>query len=206
MRKKTDAMRNHLLEAATAVFLEKGFIQTLMSDISQRAGCSKGTLYSYFASKEALFFDVVLGGLEHEFTNVISVLDPASGKSLDDDLLAFGSNFLALLYSPRVQALRRLTICSTADSDVGSRVYEQGVRRYQSMVAEFLGDAMQRGKLRRADPAIAAAHLCGLLDSEIFLGFLLRALDPPTPSDLEAVARRAVKVFLLAYRLPAAAE
>lgn len=207
MRKKTEAMRQTLLEAATTVFLERGFNGTLMSDISNRANCSKGTLYSYFTSKDALFFEVVLGCLEREFVGVISALDPSSSNSLEEDLLNFGTSFLSLLYSPRVQALRRLTICSASDSDIGHRVYEEGVRRYQSIVAEFLLSAMKQGKLRQEDPHVAAAHLCGLLDSEIFLKFLLRVLDELAPDALAEIAKRAVDVFLVAYRrLPSLGE
>lgn len=199
MRTKTEAMRLTVLEAATSVFLERGFERALMSDIGRRAGCSKGTLYSYFASKDALFFEVVLGCIEQEFVAVISVLDPSSSKSLEEDLLCFGTGFLSLLYSPRVQALRRLAICDTSDSNIGYRVYEEGVKCYQGMVAEFLASAMRQGKLREADPLVAADHLCSLLDSELFLKFLLKVLDDVTANKLATVAKRAVDVFLAAY-------
>lgn len=171
-----------------------------MADISDRANCSKGTLYSYFVSKEALFFEVVFGGLERDFVAAISTLDPASSNPLEEDLRSFGCSFLLLLYSPRVQALRHLTIYSTPESDIGPRVYEEGVRRYQGMVAEFLASAMKQGKLREADPVVAAAHLCGLLDSEIFLKFLLKGLDDISQHVLVEIAERAVDVFLVAYR------
>ena len=74
MRIKTEAMRLTLLEAATAVFLEHGFERALMSEISNRAGCSKGTLYSYFKSKEDLFFEAVMGCPQHEAEAVITDL------------------------------------------------------------------------------------------------------------------------------------
>ena len=45
-----------LLEAATALFVEKGFQSTTMREISTRAGYSAGTIYSYFPSKDRIFF------------------------------------------------------------------------------------------------------------------------------------------------------
>lgn len=200
MRSKTEAMRQTLLEAATVVFLERGFEGTLMSDISQQAGCSKGTLYSYFASKEALFFEVVLGGMTQEFASVMSILGSASRAPLEEDLLRFGTHFLSLIYSPRVQALRRLTICNAAESDVGRRVYEEGVQRYHRVIADFLVEAMKQGRLREADPLVAADHFFGLLDSELNLKFLLRVLENVTEEQLGVIAQRAVTVFLAAYR------
>ncbi|HLY78578.1 MAG TPA: helix-turn-helix domain-containing protein, partial [Caulobacteraceae bacterium] len=44
-----------ILEAALASFAEKGFAGTRMDDIAARAGITKGTIYLYFESKEAVF-------------------------------------------------------------------------------------------------------------------------------------------------------
>lgn len=198
MRTKTEAMRLTLLDAAIAVFLEQGFDRALMSSISDRAGCSKGTLYSYFSSKDELFFEAVLGGTEKECQTVILALD-ATSESLQETLLSFGKSYLSLLYSPRFQALRRLAFCDTSESKLGRRVYEQGVQRYQEIVADFLGSAMKRNQLRGAEPVVAADHLCGLLESELLVKFLLRVLDDVTDDELGRIAERAVDVFLAAY-------
>ena len=200
MRMKTEAMRQTLMEAASAVFLEQGFDRTLMSDISARAGCSKGTLYSYFKSKEELFFEVVIGGTEQECQAVVLVLDKSCG-SLDEALQRFGESFLSLLYSPRFQALRRLTFCDNSKANIGRRVFEHGVKQYQGMVANFLALAMEQGELRTVSPEVAADHLCGLLESELLLKFLLKVLDEVTANELARIAKRAVNAFLGAYRL-----
>ena len=49
-----------LIQAATAVFLEQGFRRTQMSDVAERLGTAKGTVYLYVESKEALFLQVLL--------------------------------------------------------------------------------------------------------------------------------------------------
>lgn len=43
-----------LIEAATALFLEKGFDATTMTEIAARAGASIGSLYLFFPTKPAL--------------------------------------------------------------------------------------------------------------------------------------------------------
>jgi AcrR family transcriptional regulator len=50
--------RQILVEAAAQVFAEQGFTATRVSDIAERAGVGKGTVYEYFDSKEELFFAV----------------------------------------------------------------------------------------------------------------------------------------------------
>src|SRR5437879_5722497 len=49
------AKRRQIIEGARAVFLAQGFDAASMNDIARKAGVSKGTLYVYFDSKEALF-------------------------------------------------------------------------------------------------------------------------------------------------------
>lgn len=43
-----------LLDAAEAVFLDRGFARATIADIAQRARLAKGTVYLYFESKQAL--------------------------------------------------------------------------------------------------------------------------------------------------------
>lgn len=50
---------NSILEAATALFHERGFAGTSMQDISERVGVKKGSLYYYFQSKEQLLFEIL---------------------------------------------------------------------------------------------------------------------------------------------------
>src|ERR1700751_5239834 len=55
MRTRTDERRQAIVAAAWEVFRQNGFERTTMSDISERLGGSKATLYGYFQSKEQLF-------------------------------------------------------------------------------------------------------------------------------------------------------
>jgi AcrR family transcriptional regulator len=54
-RRRKKARPAELLDAALAVFAEKGFAAARMEDIAARAGAAKGTVYLYFSSKEAVF-------------------------------------------------------------------------------------------------------------------------------------------------------
>jgi AcrR family transcriptional regulator len=58
-QRRKEARPQELLEAALALFVEKGFAATRSEEVASRAGVSKGTLYLYFPSKEELFKAVV---------------------------------------------------------------------------------------------------------------------------------------------------
>src|SRR5215468_7391527 len=55
-----DAERRALImDKGDEAFLQDGFQGASMADIAARAGCSKGTLYNYFESKDELFLACV---------------------------------------------------------------------------------------------------------------------------------------------------
>ena len=199
MRVKTDSKRSEVLEAAADVFLEQGYERTQMAHVSNRAHCSKGTLYSYFASKEELFCEAVLAATTREAGNVF-VQEHVRDEDPEVMLLKFGVGYLQTVYSPRFQSLRRLVFSATFDSAIGRTVYERAVKPYEERAAKLLDSAMNSGRLRDEDAGIAANHLCGLLESELLLKFLLQALDEPSPARLRGAAKRAVAVFLAAYQ------
>src|SRR2546427_1837131 len=58
-QRRKDARPAELVAAALEVFVEKGFAATKLADVARRAGVTKGTVYLYFDSKEALFKAVV---------------------------------------------------------------------------------------------------------------------------------------------------
>ena len=51
---KSDALRENILEAATRLFIERGFDGTSFNDIADAIGVSRPALYYYFKSKEAI--------------------------------------------------------------------------------------------------------------------------------------------------------
>ncbi|MEL6231096.1 MAG: TetR/AcrR family transcriptional regulator [Cyanobacteria bacterium J06627_3] len=67
------AKRQEILEAAIAVFLEKGYHGAKMADIAVAAGMGKGTLYEYFPTKEALpkeIFNLFFAGLDQQLAQL----------------------------------------------------------------------------------------------------------------------------------------
>ncbi|MCB1901224.1 MAG: helix-turn-helix transcriptional regulator, partial [Rhodocyclaceae bacterium] len=58
-RRRKEARPSELAAAALSLFVEKGYAATRLDEVAARAGVSKGTLYLYFDSKEALFKAVI---------------------------------------------------------------------------------------------------------------------------------------------------
>jgi uroporphyrinogen-III synthase len=67
---KKNHKRERIIEAASRLFSENSFHEVMMEDVARMASIAKGTLYNYFASKEDLYFSIMLTRM----TNLISSL------------------------------------------------------------------------------------------------------------------------------------
>jgi AcrR family transcriptional regulator len=190
--------RDAILTVAGESFLTDGYAGTTMSGIAATLGGSKGTLWSYFRSKEELF-EAVLDHATIEYRSQLSsLLDPCG--DLRSTLERFGASLVAKITSPPAIALHRLVQAEAGRSpEVGEIYYERGPRRTQQLLADFLQAAMERGMLRQDDPLRAARALLTLLMCGTHQQMLLGRIGEPTADALAADAAMAMDVFLRAY-------
>jgi AcrR family transcriptional regulator len=79
-QRRKGARPAELLEAALALFGEKGFAATRTEEVAQRAGVSKGTLYLYYPSKEELFKAVIGHYLSARIADTAQQVEAYRGK------------------------------------------------------------------------------------------------------------------------------
>lgn len=68
-----------ILEAARAVFAERGFSDTVMSEIAERAGVVEGSIYRYFRNKRELMFRMAEDWFEEMIAGDETTLRAVSG-------------------------------------------------------------------------------------------------------------------------------
>lgn len=90
------ARPGEILEAALAIFAEKGFAATRMEDIAQRAGVTKGTIYLYFPGKDELFKSLARETVGRALADVSKILadNPAPPRRMLIRVLETINNFL----------------------------------------------------------------------------------------------------------------
>ena len=81
--RRKEARPRELLDAALALFVEKGFTATRSEEVAARAGVSKGTLFLYFQSKEDLFKAVIRENIGSLFPTWNEELDTFEGSSTE---------------------------------------------------------------------------------------------------------------------------
>jgi AcrR family transcriptional regulator len=204
MRVKTDAKRQEILDAASAVLRERGFAGASMAAVSKRIGASKATLYRYFSSREDLFLTTLLDAAHDETIKLFDMLRTTQDLRLV--LERFGVRFLELTLSPEVLAVRRILIAEGSRSGLGQRLFDRGAKISWSKMADFLRQSVQAGRLRDEDPWMMAMHLRGLLEADIVTRALLGADIDTRPAALKRCASAAVDVMLRAYGAEVAAQ
>ena len=82
-QRRKEARPAELIAAALKLFVEKGFVGTRLEDVAAHAGVSKGTLYLYFDSKEALFKAVIQEGIVPILEEGAGLIDSFEGSTAD---------------------------------------------------------------------------------------------------------------------------
>jgi AcrR family transcriptional regulator len=81
---RREQTREELISAAEASFVSRGFHASSVDEVAERAGYTKGAVYSNFASKEDLFFAVYERRVERVLTEVVPGLRQAGAEGAFD--------------------------------------------------------------------------------------------------------------------------
>lgn len=196
VRVKTDARRQAIVATAWEVFKNKGFEGATMSEVSERMGGSKATLYGYYKSKEELFAAALEQAVKDQTEEAFRRL--AGEGELRARLLAFATAYLATRLTPDMVGVTRAMMASADRSDLGMNLLERLIRPHWRRLADALGQEMAAGRLRVADPYVAAIHFRGLVEGDL-LERALHGDDQVSMAEAAAAASLGVDAFLRAY-------
>ncbi len=201
--------RRAILDAATDVFLQHGYLGTNMDEIAALSVVSKQTVYKHFTSKEALFVEIVSTMTNDAGNQVLNdTLDePGNGGSGDDVaayLREYGYRQLRVVLTPRIMQLRRLVIGEVGRfPELAKVLYERGPMRALAELAALFTRLSGRGLLAVDDPMTAASHFNWLvMAAPLNQAMLLGDEAIPTDEELRQHADEGVRVFLAAYGGP----
>ncbi len=150
--------RNALLTAALDEFYERGFTAARMDDIAQRAGLSKGSIYLYFDSKDALFTALVN---EFALPNVERLeLITSQAESAADAIhlmMTFAPTLVRETVVPKI--IKILIADAPAFPNTVTTYRKNVVERGLGLLTNILRHAADRGEFKIADPNLTARIL-----------------------------------------------
>jgi AcrR family transcriptional regulator len=183
--------RDRLAEAAFALFDERGYEQTTVDDITERAGLGRTTFFRHYRSKEDVIFP------DHD--RLLNQIRDRLATSNHSTALAAVSDAVRLVLLHYLDegdvARRRYALTSTVpalrDREIAS------VARYQRLFREFISDWM-------GDPAEPASLRAELMAAAVVaahnhvLRRWLRADSPDPVREIDEAMRQVIDLFAAA--------
>jgi AcrR family transcriptional regulator len=197
VRTRSDEKRREIIRVAAAAFQELGYERTSMLTIAERMSGSKQTLYNYFPSKE----DLLRAVLEVDVSEVVEQALKAffAEKNLRKALVGLGKVYLSRQLAPLAISNFRNVATQPADSKLGEEFYRRNLCVAWRRLTDTFETLMREGKLRRADPWIAALDFKGLVLQDTLERRLLNAASEIGGKEIDSAAKHAADAFLRIY-------
>lgn len=195
-RRRKEARPREIVAAALVVFAERGFAATRIEEIAARAGVSKGSIYLYFDTKEALFGAVVGQAIAPNIERMTAMASAWSGSFADLVRLLL-PRFAEVANNSPVGAVIKMVIGESRNFPDLARVWHDTVIFPAiGVFSGLIARAQQRGEVRPGDPRI---HAFSLL-APMLIGVIWRETFTPVGGaaiDLAAVARQHAETALV---------
>ena len=178
--KRSAERRDAILSAALEEFSGRGFAAARLEDVALRAGVAKGTIYLYFADKEALFQELI----RWQLTPVVGALEHVAHADVPMRAIAdqFIEVFVREIYGTRRKDVIRLIISEGPRfPKLAEFYYREVLSRIIEAIRVVLRRAVDRGELKsdayvRFPQLLAAPGLVAILWNGLFDRF--EPLDP----------------------------
>ncbi|MGE4528358.1 MAG: TetR/AcrR family transcriptional regulator [Rhodospirillaceae bacterium] len=197
--------RQAMLAAGRAVFLEKGFAHTTLSDIVTRSGGSRSTLIDLFGSKAGLFAEVMQEGslhISHTF-DFLGESDATPQEALPD----FARRFVtALCADPFAIAFLRILIAEGPRfPELGQAFLRLGPDTRDRKLGAYFQRCIDKGLLRPCDPVMLSQIFCGMVVSDFVIRHAIGEDMAAQLAQMQTHADAAVEIFLAGALAPGGA-
>jgi len=172
-RRRAEARPDEVLDAALELFMEKGFAATRVNDIAKRAGLSKGAVYLYFPSKEAVLEALVRRAIIPIADSALEALRSYEGDPrliITMVIKMVGHRFA----DPKIIAIPKVVFREVLGFPHLAEMYRTEVLdKVLPVVTGLIRRGVEQGYLRQVDPDLTIRSIIGplllhLLLAEVF--------------------------------------
>jgi AcrR family transcriptional regulator len=176
--------REQIQWAALRVFAREGYQNTVVEDVAEEAGVSKGTIYTYFDRKEELLGAVAQGFMDELTEREEAILE--SDRPPLEKIRAMLHEFVDLVSSREGFATVMLDIWGTGmrDPDRFGIDFATLYAEYRALLRTLLREAQAQGTVPADLSSVAPTVLIGAIEG-VLLQWLLdpAAVDFPEGAD-----------------------
>lgn len=169
--------RHQILRAAKTVFARDGYRDTSISSVIDAAGISRGTFYSYFESKDALFRQLV-ESLVEEMTGAVEAVEPGRGERPLLDTFSNVQRVVDLLFSDRELATVVFRVAVGVDAEV-DQIIGRLYRYLYNVVELALARGAEWGHIRAVNQKLVAVAVVGAIKETLYHYSVVEPEDTP---------------------------
>jgi TetR/AcrR family transcriptional regulator, cholesterol catabolism regulator len=163
----TDTGRDRIVDAAAALFLERGYASTSLRDIAAAAGIKAGSIYYHFDSKDDLLLEVLRRGIAVMADAFARTAEAAAHLPAGDRVAAHVRAHLSALFDHGPYTATHVSAFRTTPAAV-RRAAIPDRDAYEALWAELLADLQRRGQLAAdVDAHLARLSLLGAMNSAV---------------------------------------
>jgi AcrR family transcriptional regulator len=147
-QRRKQARPGEILEAALAVFAEKGYAGARMEDIAIKAGVTKGTIYLYFPSKEEVFKSLAREQVGQSLILAAELARKFEG-SIFEFLRMFYARFVEIVLTSEAAVLPKIIIGESGNFPELARFWrEEVIEKAAAMMSGVITKGIARGEIR----------------------------------------------------------
>lgn len=168
-RRRAEERPDEVLDAALDLFIERGFANTRVEDIAARAGLSKGAVYLYFPSKEAVLEGIVRRAVVPIATSALEMAQNYAGDPRTIITLVM-KTVAHRLTEPRTIAIPKLMMREMINFPDFARMYrEEVLDKVIPMITGLLRTGIAEGYLRPVNPELTIRSIVGPIMLHVLL-------------------------------------
>jgi AcrR family transcriptional regulator len=152
--RRKEARPAEIVAAALSVFVERGFAATKLEEVARRAGVTKGTVYLYFDSKDALFKAVVRETIVPCIAQGEALAKAHTGpaRELFETLVRA---WWKMIGETELSGIPKLMMAEAVNfPDLARFYYDEVVTRGQRLMASVLERGIASGEFRAVEVAL----------------------------------------------------
>ena len=163
LSQKAQETKRRIMTSAQKLFHKKGFEATSVREITEAAGCAKGTFYLYFETKLDLLTEIS----KNLFTEINNIITKELSTMTDDPFSQIDRLFESFnLCSKADLSLIRFTHTSSNGLMDEAKITETYFNLIISKISQFLSRGIERN-FRQINPTTYAKMLYGLYISRL---------------------------------------
>ncbi|CQR73104.1 HTH-type transcriptional regulator TtgR [Sporomusa ovata DSM 2662] len=176
--------KENIIIAALRLFVTRGYKSVSLTDVAKEVSITKGGIYHYFSSKDALLqvgMHYLLDRLEAKYTELLSannsMQDVLTALLVEKMLERYAKDLLGVEGDCRVDCAHFVIEIMSKFPDIQARM-EQGRLTVCAAFAKKIEAAMEQGELKRGlDSYAVAAIIMATVNGQLSLGRFFQSLE-----------------------------